>query len=175
MDNNNTNAKLFAIAAHEAVGQKRKYSGQPYYTHPVAVASIVEEYGGNAEQIQAALLHDVVEDTNVTIDIIREHFGDTIADLVDWLTDTSKPEDGNRATRKAIDRKHIQKASQEAQFIKCADLIHNTECIIKNDKKFAVVYMEEKALLLDSMTKVHNTPIWNKAKEISNDYYKNNT
>lgn len=163
-------AKIFSIAAHEAVGQVRKYTGEPYWTHPRAVADIVRNYGGTDEQVAAALLHDVVEDTDVGIDTIREHFGDTVADLVDWLTDVSKPEDGSRETRKALDRQHSADASKEAQFIKCADLIHNTESVVKHDEHFAKKYMREKRLLLEAMTKVHDEPIWQEAMDIVYDY-----
>ena len=97
-------ALQFATAAHE--GQVRKYTGEPYIIHPVEVMEIVKTVSNDTAMHAAALLHDVVEDTDVTIeDIIRE-FGDDVAQLVDDLTDVSKPEDGNRKTRKALDRAH---------------------------------------------------------------------
>ncbi len=100
------------------------------------------------EMIIAALLHDVVEDTPVTIGEVREHFGDKVAELVAMLSDVSKPADGNRAARKAIDRAHTAKACPEAQTIKLADMIHNTENIIEHDKDFGRVYVREMDLLL---------------------------
>ena len=66
------------------------------------------------EMICAAYLHDVVEDTDVTIDEIEREFGDTVANLVYWLTDISKPEDGNRAARKEIDAVHYAKGPADA-------------------------------------------------------------
>lgn len=131
-----------------AVGQIRKYTGEPYYVHPREVAAIVEAAGGDDAQVCAAHLHDVVEDTDITIQQIQFFFGDDIADLVSDLTDVSMPTDGNRATRKAIDREHTAQASRRAKMIKLADLISNTKSIVEHDEKFARVYLEEKRLLL---------------------------
>jgi len=154
------NAKIFAIAAHEAIGQVRKYTGDPYYTHPIAVSIIVAEYGGSDDQVKAALLHDVIEDTSIGLDVIVEQFGYGVADLVFCLTDISTHECGNREARKAIDRAHLADAPKEAQFVKCADIIHNSSSILHHDNKFAIVYMREMELLLNAMTKVHDEPIW---------------
>lgn len=76
-------AYIRAEAAH--AGQKRK-SGEPYFTHCVAVASILAEMQMDAETIAAGLLHDVVEDSDLTIDALRAEFGTTIAILVDGVT-----------------------------------------------------------------------------------------
>ena len=144
-------ALQFAIVAHG--DQKRKYTGVPYVTHTIEVAEIVANHGGSEAQICAALLHDTVEDTSVEIHDILDNFGVEIADLVAWLTDVSKPEDGNRETRKAIDRDHIAKASSTAQFVKLADLISNTKSIVEHDTNFARVYLKEKQKILDVMRK----------------------
>jgi len=141
----------FATAAHG--DQKRKYTGEPYITHPIAVAEIVKTVQHTDEMIAAALLHDVVEDTHVTLDQIADNFGDKVADLVGWLTDISRPEDGNRSFRKSLDRDHSANAPAEAQTIKLADLIHNTESIEKYDPNFYKVYRQEKIELLKVLTK----------------------
>ena len=147
-------AKIFATAAHAAVGQLRKYTYEPYIVHPAEVAGIIDSLeGATAEMVAAAWLHDVVEDTGVTIETIRAEFGEKVAELVGWLTDVSRPEQGNRATRKAIDRAHTAMASAEAQTIKLADLISNTRSILEHDEKFAKTYLEEKRMLLEVMTK----------------------
>ena len=146
-------ARMFATAAHAAVGQLRKYTFEPYIVHPAEVAAIVEEYGGTPEMIAAAWLHDTVEDTGVTSELIRKEFGDEVADLVGWLTDVSRPDHGNRAQRKAVDRAHTAAAPAAAQTIKLADLICNTRSIMLHDAKFAVTYLAEKRLLLEVMTK----------------------
>ena len=156
-------AKMFATAAHAAIGQKRKYSGDDYIVHPQRVAAIVEKHGGSDEMIAAAWLHDTVEDTDVTPDLITKMFGDNVADIVEGLTDVSLPSDGNRAKRKSIDRMHSASASTESQFVKCADIIDNSWDIAENDLSFAKVYKSEVFLLLHAMTKVKHTEIWEQA------------
>ena len=146
-------ARIFATAAHAAVGQTRKYTGEPYVVHPIEVASIVKNAGGTEAMVAAALLHDVLEDTGVTFDLLVDQFGSEVAELVLWLTDVSKPEDGNRSTRKALDRQHSAAAPADAQTVKVADLISNTRSIVAHDPGFAKTYLEEKRLLLDVLTK----------------------
>ena len=158
-------SKMFATAAHAAVGQKRKYSGDDYIVHPQRVAAIVERHGGSDEMVAAAWLHDTVEDTDVTLELITKTFGYEIASIVEGLTDISLPDDGNRAKRKSIDRMHSANASTEAQFVKCADIIDNSWDIAENDLSFAKVYKSEVFLLLNAMTKVKHTEIWEQAMQ----------
>jgi (p)ppGpp synthase/HD superfamily hydrolase len=115
--------------------------------------SIVQTVPHTEAMLAAAWLHDVVEDTGVTIETVRAEFGSEVADLVSWLTDVSRPEDGNRARRKARDREHTAAAPAEAQTVKLADLISNTRSIMAHDPKFAVTYLEEKRALLAVMTR----------------------
>jgi len=157
-------AKTFATKAHE--GQVRKYTGVPYIVHPIEVSEIVAEYNGSQEMIAAALLHDVVEDTDVTIEEIRSEFGNSVASLVDDLTDVSKLEDGNRAVRKAMDREHTAKASAAAMVVKAADLISNGRDIKVNDPSFAKIYLKEMNLLLDKMFKIKEMEIYKVAKGV---------
>jgi (p)ppGpp synthase/HD superfamily hydrolase len=103
----------------------------------------------------AALLHDVVEDTNASLADVEMGFGVEIKKLVYWLTDVSEPNDGNRAQRKARDREHTALAPYEAQTVKCADLISNTQTIALLDPDFAKIYMAEKRLLLDVLVRAH--------------------
>lgn len=158
-------ARAFASLKHAEVGQLRKYTGEPYINHPKAVAELVRSVPHTEEMIAAAWLHDTVEDTNCTLDEIDNLFGFEVAALVEMLTDVSKPEDGNRATRKAIDREHTAKASPEGKTIKLADLIDNSHSIIERDPKFAKVYLAEKALLLEVLTE-GNEQLWRRAKDI---------
>ena len=147
-------AQVYAMAAHASVQQKRKYTGEPYIVHPAEVASIVASVPGSTpDMVAAAWLHDVIEDTGCTFTDIHMAFGIDIATLVGWLTDVSKPEDGNRATRKAIDREHTAQAPAEAQTIKLADLISNSKSIMAHDPDFAKTYLAEKRMLLEVMTK----------------------
>jgi (p)ppGpp synthase/HD superfamily hydrolase len=146
-------AKVFATAAHAAVGQKRKYTFEPYIVHPIEVASIVRGVPHTPEMEAAAYLHDVVEDTQVSLITIYKEFGKEVGELVGWLTDPSTSEMGNRAVRKAIDREHSANAPAAAQTVKLADLISNTRSIMEHDPAFAKIYLEEKRLLLEMLTK----------------------
>jgi (p)ppGpp synthase/HD superfamily hydrolase len=149
-------AEIFAMQAHEAIGQRRKYTNDPYYFHPQAVAAMVAAIPDSTPaMIAASHLHDVLEDTRVTEQEMRQEFGDEITDLVLWLTDVSRPEDGNRAVRKAIDRAHTAQAPGAAQTIKCMDLAHNTASIAQHDPAFARVYVVEKRATLEVLTRAH--------------------
>jgi (p)ppGpp synthase/HD superfamily hydrolase len=146
-------ARVFATAAHAAVGQVRKYTFEPYIVHPAEVASIVATVPHTDEMLAAAYLHDTVEDTGVSIVDIQVEFGNEVASLVGWLTDVSKPEDGNRAVRKAIDREHTAQAPAAAQTVKLADLIANSRSIMAHDPAFAKTYLAEKRMLLEVLTR----------------------
>ena len=156
-------ALTYATAAHAAVGQMRKYTDEPYIVHPIRVGDIVDKFGGTDEMMMAAYLHDVVEDTAVSIDNIHDMFGPVVARIVDGLTDVSVPEDGNRAVRKAIDRQHSADARYEAQFVKCADIMDNASDIGDNDPSFNVIYRKEMVLLLEVLDKVKDEPIYKAA------------
>ena len=155
-------ARSFAALAH--TGQVRKYSGEPYIVHPVAVAHIVASVPHTSEMLAAALLHDVVEDTDTTVLDINKLFGRDVAMLVENLTDVSRPEHGNRKRRKALDRAHTAKACANAKTIKLADVIHNTSDIVANDPGYAVVYCKEKALLLEVL-KEGDASLWERASK----------
>ena len=158
----------FATQAH--AGQTRKYTGEPYVNHPVEVMQLVSTVTDDPEILAAAVLHDVVEDTPATIMNIRIGFSPRVAELVDDLTDVSRPEDGNRATRKELDRQHTAKASPDAKTIKLADLISNSRSIMKDDPNFAKVYMKEKAALLEVLTE-GNAELFRQASDIVASYY----
>lgn len=140
-------ALRFATKAHGE--QMRKYTGEPYIVHPIAVAEIVRSVPHTPEMIAAALLHDVVEDTPVTLEEVKDKFGAKVAQLVAWLTDISTPFHGNRLARKELDRQHIALAPIEAKTIKLADLIHNSISIRAGDPDFWKVYRAEKLRILD--------------------------
>lgn len=159
-------AMNFAAFHHTEVEQVRKYTGEPYINHPIEVAEIVRSVPHTPEMIAAALLHDTVEDTNATLDDIEQTFGVDVAELVEMLTDVSRPEDGNRAIRKAIDLQHTAKASPEAQTIKLADLINNSASILDRDPVFAEVYIMEKRLLLEVL-KDGDQYLWRRAYDIA--------
>ncbi|MEM1433642.1 MAG: HD domain-containing protein [Pseudomonadota bacterium] len=162
-------ARAFAHQAHGAIEQTRKYTGEPYTVHLAAVAALVESAGGTAEMVAAAWLHDVVEDTPTTLRTVAAEFGSAVGALVEQLTDVSKPEDGNRAVRKALDRDHLAEASPEAQTVKLADLIDNSDSITEHDPGFARVYMQEKRELLKVLT-AGDRDLWARANAIVEGY-----
>lgn len=163
--NTKERALLFATAAHAAVGQVRKYTGEPYIVHPIEVAEIVQTVPGHTvEMVAAAYLHDVIEDTQVPLEIIVYEFGHEIANLVLWLTKVGEIEHGNREARKALDREYLALAPADAQTVKLADLIANTKSIVEHDPKFAEVYMREKIALLQVLKKGDHD-LWVRAYE----------
>lgn len=157
-------ATVFATKAHE--GQVRKYTGEPYINHPCEVVEIVRSVSHNEFMLAAAWLHDVVEDTPVTLWEIWKEFGFHVACLVEELTDISKPEDGNREVRKAVDRLHTANASPSAKTIKLADLISNTGSIVEFGKGFAKIYLAEKRLLLDFLQE-GDEKLWKQAHDLA--------
>lgn len=145
-------AEMFATAAHGAIGQRRKWTGAPYIMHPEAVVRIVQTVEWHTcQMLCAAWMHDVLEDTQVETPDIDRFFGGEIGTMVYRLTDTGH-EAGNRAKRKAMDRKRLAESSREVQTIKVADLIDNTSTIVEHDPDFARVYLREKRALLDVLT-----------------------
>jgi (p)ppGpp synthase/HD superfamily hydrolase len=152
-------AFAYATAAHGALNQRRKYTGEPYINHPVEVANIVScTVGVTESMIQAALLHDVVEDTAITLDEIGAHFGGVVRTHLSYLTDRSvqlnlKEAGVSRRIRKQIDAEHLSRASGDTQTIKLSDLISNSADIVKHDPKFGKVYLAEKEALLAVLTK----------------------
>ncbi len=116
----------FAKAAHAGV---RRRSGEPYIMHPIAVARIVsQEIGLGSTSICAALLHEVVEDTDFTVEDIEQHFGHTVAVIVEGLTKISGGIFGDRASLQAENfRKLLLTMSEDIRvvLIKMADRLHN--------------------------------------------------
>jgi GTP diphosphokinase / guanosine-3',5'-bis(diphosphate) 3'-diphosphatase len=119
--------RAFAFAEESHRGQKR-LSGEDFIEHPVAVASMVADLGMDLTTIQAALLHDVVEDTHLTVEDIRGEFGDQVASLVDGLTKLDKIKFRSREQEQAENvRKMIIAMAQDIRvlLIKLADRLHN--------------------------------------------------
>lgn len=142
-------AARFAAAAHG--NQVRKYTGEPYICHCFRVAEMIAAEGYPLDATIAAVLHDVIEDTDATIEDVRERFGFIVADYVTALTD-SPLSMGNRRTRKALDRERLCSAPDTVQAIKCADIIDNLPSIIKHDPTFGQVMWAEVGLLLNGMS-----------------------
>ncbi len=143
-------AKFFAIGRHGK--QLRKYTNDPYWYHLKHVVDILNAAKeNNPITLQAAWLHDVVEDTDTEIEEIKSLFGHEVSDTVFDLTDTRFSE-GNRAARKKAYADSLAKTDYVTQSIKLADLISNTSSIVQYDPKFAKVFLEEKKYLLSVMT-----------------------
>ncbi len=136
----------FANEAHKGV---RRRSGEPYILHPIAVARIVvQEIGLGYKSICAALLHDVVEDTNYTVEDIKNHFGQKIASLVDGLTKIKTALDSDNITySKSMQAENFKRIlltlndDVRIVLIKLADRLHNMRTI-----RFMPEYKRDKIL-----------------------------
>jgi (p)ppGpp synthase/HD superfamily hydrolase len=145
-----------ATAAHGE--QTRKYSNDLYITHPIRVANQVKEEGGSECQIAAALLHDVIEDTEVTVEQLRvalhniwsSQEAEQILKMVIELTDVFVKKDFpllNRKARKLLEARRLGGISKEAKQIKFADIKDNQDSIGLNPD-FAKVWNQEKEVIL---------------------------
>jgi guanosine-3',5'-bis(diphosphate) 3'-pyrophosphohydrolase len=117
--------RAYVAAERAHAGQLRK-SGEPYISHPVAVAQILADLGIGSRTIAAALLHDTVEDTDYTLELVRADFGEEIAMLVDGVTKLDKLKYGDSAQAETV-RKMVVAMSKDIRVlvIKLADRLHN--------------------------------------------------
>jgi guanosine-3',5'-bis(diphosphate) 3'-pyrophosphohydrolase len=119
--------QAWAVGAAAHAGQTRK-SGEPYITHPVAVAQVLAEQGLDVETLVAAILHDTIEDTPLSRADIATQFGETVAELVDGVTKLDKLSFGSRQEAAAESfRKMLLAMSRDLRviLIKLADRLHN--------------------------------------------------
>ena len=134
--------RAFDLAAEAHKDQRRK-TGEPYIFHPIAVAKIVaNEIGLGATSIAAALLHDVVEDTNYTLDDIRELFGEKIAKIIDGLTKISILNRQDVSIQSENYKKLLLTLSEDVRviLIKIADRLHNMRTLesMSEDKQLKI-------------------------------------
>jgi len=117
--------RAYVLAESSHRGQMRK-SGEPYITHPLAVTLILAELGAETTTLTASLLHDTVEDTDVTLDQVREEFGDEVCYLVDGVTKLEKVDYGAAAEPETF-RKMLVATGNDVRVmsIKLADRLHN--------------------------------------------------
>jgi guanosine-3',5'-bis(diphosphate) 3'-pyrophosphohydrolase len=116
------------IFSKEAHGNQKRHSGDLYFSHPVAVAEILTELKLDQESIITALLHDVVEDTEITLDEIEKEFGEEVAKLVDGVTKLGKIETATANERLAENFRKLTLAMSEdirVLIVKLADRLHN--------------------------------------------------
>jgi guanosine-3',5'-bis(diphosphate) 3'-pyrophosphohydrolase len=154
--------KMFADQAHGE--QMRKYSNERYIVHPIRVMELVREYSQAVPLLSAALLHDVLEDTDVTEDALKEFligvmdeetasktFG-LVKELTDVYIKTNFPK-LNRRTRRTLEAERLGETTSDAQTIKYADVIDNVKDIVGQDTDFALVYIRESKHLLSYLNK----------------------
>ncbi|XP_037548091.1 guanosine-3',5'-bis(diphosphate) 3'-pyrophosphohydrolase MESH1 [Nematolebias whitei] len=113
------------FAAYKHRNQKRKDpAGTPYINHPIGVSRILSHEGGvtDIEVLQAALLHDTVEDTDTTIEELKEKFGDAVAGIVQEVTDDKRLP---KLARKRQQVEHAPHCSPKAKLVKLADKLYN--------------------------------------------------
>lgn len=123
----------FAIEAHS--GAKRKGSNIPYITHPMEVSLIVMQMTDESEVIGASLLHDVVEDTEYTLNDIKERFGDRVAELVSYESENKRPglpAENTWKIRKEEFLQHLTEAPIEVKMISLADKLSNMRAMLKD-------------------------------------------
>lgn len=169
-------ARGYATAKHR--GMKRKYTGEDYIVHPISVANTISEDIYDIDLIIAALLHDVVEDTDTTIDEIYELFGLAVAEIVFWVTtvdrEVTSPElldvlnkanedtiieyelmlesyKHNRAYRKPVENRRMSLAPYKAQVLRLYDINHNLSQLSKDDARFCLLYINEKITMIETM------------------------
>lgn len=169
-----TYAKIFAIAAHEAVGQKRKFTYEPYYTHVIEVGDLLREFYMPASVIAAGYLHDTVEDTQISLSMIREHFGNEVTYIVDMLTEDKSIV---RKTRKELTREKFKHAPLLVRCAKIADMISNTHSLpthVDGDpgfKKWRDIYLNEQSLLYGIMAQFDPVDLMPSASHYRESYF----
>lgn len=142
-------AMVFAMHVHK--NQKRKFTGNPYFNHLSEVAGIVGSVERTSDITQAvAWLHDSIEDQGISPNEIVKRFGKHVRIGVEALSDL---ETGTREERKRLSRNRLAKQPGWIQNIKVADIISNCSSVLIHDPSFATVYLAEKRLLLEVLTK----------------------
>jgi (p)ppGpp synthase/HD superfamily hydrolase len=135
-------------------GDQKRKSGDPYYSHPLEVAYMVSEYKLKTDVIAASILHDIIEDTEVTVEMIEGTFGQRIAEMVDRLT-RDRPDGSKLSIKEILDRAY-RSEDEEVLIIKLFDRLHNVQTLdaMKPDKKIQTI--EETLLYFISMSMYYN-------------------
>jgi GTP pyrophosphokinase len=142
-------SRAYVLAESSHRGQMRK-SGEPYITHPLAVTLILAELGAETTTLTASLLHDTVEDTDVTLDQVREQFGDEVCYLVDGVTKLEKVDYGAAAEPETF-RKMLVATGNDVRVmsIKLADRLHNmrTLGVMRPEKQVRIAKVTHDVLI----------------------------
>jgi (p)ppGpp synthase/HD superfamily hydrolase len=168
--------RKYATFCHSLINQKRKYTGEDYITHPATVVSYLKTLSGvTDEMICAAWLHDVIEDVKIDgLDHKKNILAlsnQTVVEYVEWLTEVSKPSDGNRSQRKFLDNQYIAMSPHQVKTIKLCDIYHNLQSIVENDQDFARIYVKEKKTQVELLAD-GNSIIWRRCYHFLQQSYK---
>ncbi len=173
-----------AVRAH--AGTERRGKGYPYIVHPMEAMAIVSTMTADQELLAAAALHDVVEDTDYTVDDIRAEFGDRIATLVESESDSLTPgipeeETWHERKRAAIER--LAKASRDAKMVALGDKLSNMRAIardyaVKGDELWNLFHVKERRdhewhyrSLADSLRELEGTAAFTEFEELINQVF----
>jgi len=143
------------FAEEKHAGQKRKFTGEPYIVHPKQVADLVKKFGGDSIMIQAAYLHDVLEDTNTTFEELEDNFGSMIAYLVKELTNDFNKLKELGKTNYLVQK--MNKMSSNALIIKLADRLSNVSDFDTADLKWAKKYSKQTEEILNQLKHLNPT------------------
>lgn len=156
--------KIISFAGEAHKGQRRKYAPEDYIVHPVRVMELCKKYTGHLPTLAGAVLHDVLEDTDVTKEEIRsflttvmpaqdvEQTISIIIELTDIYVKDAYPK-WNRRKRKAAELDRLASTSPGSQTVKYADIFDNCDGIVSNDPDFAKVFLHECRTLLRKLDK----------------------
>ena len=123
------------VAAKAHRDQVRKGTQTPYIAHPYAVGMILARAGCPVEVVVAGILHDTVEDTDLTLDDLREMFGERVAAIVEGCSEPDKSASWEERKRHTLE--YLRTASWEVRAVTCADKLHNLRTIVDEYEKFA--------------------------------------
>ena len=158
-------AKDFAIAKHA----NQKYGDRPYSYHLACVSQVLEEFGYAEDEAIAAAgwLHDTLEDTETTYEVLMSEFGKETADIVFAVTNEPGTNREQRLRKTALKIA----ANKKALIVKLADRISNTESSLKNNSRLHQMYKKEFPLfkeLLYTTLDVELLPLWERLESLSN-------
>jgi (p)ppGpp synthase/HD superfamily hydrolase len=171
-------AAAYFGGAHDSIGQKRKYTGEPYRVHTEEVAETVLMHLAfcapqlPVEEAEALVIasygHDTPEDVfpknpAYNIVVIGQKYGQRAASIVMQLTETYSSEfypHLNRATRKLLEASRISVIDDHTKLVKLADLQSNTRSIVEHDPEFAKTYLKEKELLMTHLRNPFTEKLW---------------
>jgi (p)ppGpp synthase/HD superfamily hydrolase len=157
-------ARGFALAKHR--GQTRRHDGRDYIVHLDGVVATLAEHGHKStDVIAAAFLHDTLEKSATTMEELIGTFGEDVAELVYWLTDS---ENGSREACALQAAWRLSRAPWNAKLIKLADIIDNGSAVVAYNPDFGPTFLEEKRLQLKKMAEVEGSrllrlPLFQKA------------